>query len=398
MEIGKRRLIVVGGCTGTGKTKLGVEIAQRYNGEVISADSMQVYKGLNIISNTVTVEEMDGVVHHCINFVSPGDQYDVRKFLKHALSITEDILGRGKLPVVVGGTSYWIEALLWDFTLSSPPAPCAPESNDSGSDAESSYEKLLILDPDTAARLHPNDSRRIARCLQICEQHGCTRSSLLDNQHSERELRGPLRWDSVLMFCVESNQAILDKRLDARVDAMVEVGLCDELNQFLDHEYEDSGLLNQIIGFKEFSEYLTLLRFDEQNMELRNGALQNGLDKMKTVTRRYARKQMRWINNRLADDSSSENFYFHRLDTSYPQEWDECISKRSIQIIDEFLNDSLAKSEFKSSERKLMLAKLCEICSVTCVGDEAFNSHMTSRKHRKRKAYLKSKNKLETEK
>ena len=394
----KRKVIVVTGSTGTGKTKLGIELAKKYDGEVISADSMQVYQGLDIITNTVTCKEMDGVIHHCINFVPPSEQYNVTKYIKHTIPIIQNVIGRDKIPIIVGGTAYYIEALLWDLTF---PFTCnttdTTKNNETlnmilYSDDINDYEKLLQVDPLSAQQLHPNDTRKIKRSLEIFSQYGVSQSTLLSEQHQEvNDKRGPLRWDTALLFSLECSFDVLDQRLDKRVDQMVELGLCKELELFSQEKLSgNSGLLSQAIGYKEFEKYIELNKSRTVDNLIQDEALSEGLNKMKIATRRYARKQIRWIKNRL--DHNASDYKLFRLDTTYPLQWNEVVSKSSYQIVDSFLEDTLLFSPEPDLKRtNHNVAHTCKSCDVICVGEISFNAHIKSRRHRKKKAYLKNK-------
>ena len=399
----KRKLVIaISGCTGTGKTKLGIELAKKHNGEVISADSMQIYEGLDIISNTVTEEEADGVRHHCISYVSPDEQYNVIRYIEHTLPIVEDIFERGKTPIIVGGTAYYVEALLWEFTLydHSSQIQCGKtEISDSSvkilqSELLSDYEKLQKLDPIHAQTLHPNDSRKINRSLEIYREYGTCHSTLLDQQHQGcNDIRGKLRWDGALLFSIESDQKVLDVRLDRRVDKMIELGLCSELDEFSEkYQNVDSGLLSQVIGFKEFESYIRLKQSKNIDLECLENALSEGIEKMKIVTRRYSRKQIRWIKNRLERDDVCPNYYFIRLDSTFPEQWQHVISEPVNHAVNQFFSGTLQKSYSVSTPaRPQKIAKKCQDCGVTCVGDESFSVHLKSRKHKRKKAYNSSK-------
>lgn len=391
----KRLVIAVSGCTGTGKTKLGIELAKAYNGEVISADSMQIYQGLDIITNTVTEDEADGIKHHCINFVSPDEQYNVIKFIDYTLPIIKNLFEQGKTPIIVGGTAYYVEALLWEYTLYDQ-SEITLENKISTEDLKlldseelTDYEKLQTLDPIHAEQLHPNDCRRISRSLEILRQHGKSHSELLNEQHDNHsDLRGKLRWDGALLFSIESDQEVLDKRLDARVDKMVELGLCAELDAYSKMvKNNESGLTSQVIGFKEFESYLLLKESTDDPSSL-SKAFSEGIDKMKTITRRYSRKQTRWIRNRLEQDHLYPNYYFMRLDSTFPEKWDEIISKPVHNVVQQFLSGTLKKLPVACADPKpKKKSHRCDICDVTCIGEDSFAIHMKSRKHKRKKAY-----------
>lgn len=389
------KVIVVTGCTGTGKTKLGIELAKQYDGEVISADSMQIYKGLDIITNTVTNTEADGIIHHCISYVEPHIFYNISMFVQHTIPIVKDILKRNKTPIIVGGTAYYIEALIWDFTL--PTGSIINEKNIDenqkilNSDSLSDYEKLNKVDPDSAKKLHPNNLRKIRRSLDIFRLYGCTQSSLFAIQHGEESnrLRGKLRWDNVLLFSVECNPGILDVRLDKRVDEMVNSGLQAELATFLTQETDcHSGLFSQVIGFKEFDEYLHLKRSQCDSQEVLNRAFSEGIQKMKVATRKYSRKQIKWIHGRLENDQNCKNYHFYRLDTSFPDQWSEVISKPVHKIVNQFMEGSLQQQNTVDLVKpKPRIIKTCEMCNVTCESEDILAIHLKSRRHKRKREY-----------
>lgn len=390
-----KMLIAVSGCTGTGKTKLGIELAKKYDGEVISADSMQIYKGLDIITNTVTEEEAAGIKHHCISFVAPEEQYNVIKFINHTIPIIRDIFERDKTPIIVGGTAYYIEALLWEFTLYDQSEMCKDDEYVKKSipilesRLMNDYDKLKQLDPTHAQFLHPNDSRKIKRSLDIIKKHGISHSVLLNRQHqSSIAKRGKLRWDGALLFSVECNQEVLDKRLDLRTEKMVELGLQTELDMFSSKmQNSESGLLHQVIGFKEFKSYLKLKQSDSNNSKALEEALKEGIEKMKTVTKRYSRKQIRWIKNRLQQDNVCPNYYFRRLDSTFPEKWEQVISCPVYDAVERFFSRTLDKSFIDTFQQPRRTTHCCKICDVTCIGEDSFSVHMQSRKHRRKKAY-----------
>uniref|UniRef100_A0A8C6PG42 tRNA dimethylallyltransferase n=1 Tax=Nothobranchius furzeri TaxID=105023 RepID=A0A8C6PG42_NOTFU len=239
-------LVVILGATGTGKSKLAIEVGKRLKGEIISADSMQVYQGLDIITNKVTAEERAQCRHHMISFVDPlMSSYTVVDFRNKALALIDDMHSRNKLPIIVGGTNYYIESLLWRVLLDT-----GQENKDHGVTGEQAgdrkvelerlegaelHKRLAKVDPKMAAMLHPNDKRKIARSLQIHEKTGIPHSLWLEEQREQEggdDLGGPLRYPDACIFWLHADLEALDKRLDGRVDEMLSAGLIQELRDF----------------------------------------------------------------------------------------------------------------------------------------------------------------------
>ena len=298
-------IIVILGSTGVGKSKLGIELAKKVGGEVISADSMQVYKGLDIITAKVTAAEQRECKHHMINIVSPLENFSVVQFRNIALPIISDISARGKIPIIVGGTNYYIESLLWDILVpqkrlddsesegtearyqetfqtkdtvaedvTKEPLSCFKEmvddpkigfkrsqnyvnlesaeknsgqagiSSDIASLNNQEYKRLKMIDPIAASRVHPNDNRKVKRKLQIAEALGKTPTQVFVEQQQQEgsdHLGGPLRFTNALVFWLCSDQSILDERISKRVEEMLNAGLVAEISDFYE-EYKKNVL------------------------------------------------------------------------------------------------------------------------------------------------------------
>ncbi|KAL1255840.1 hypothetical protein QQF64_013901, partial [Cirrhinus molitorella] len=331
-------LVVILGATGTGKSKLAIEIGRRLNGEIISADSMQVYKGLDIITNKVTEEEQAQCRHHMISFVDPlvsgytvvdfrNKALSLISFLKHSTlhseipdssSDAEDMHRQKKLPIIVGGTNYYIESILWKVLIDTGQGSDTESEKGGASESKAELEKLggpelhkrlKEVDPDMAAVLHPHDARKIARSLQVFMDTGVPHSRLLEEQRGQDGgdcLGGPLRFQDPCIFWLHSKTNVLDERLDKRVDQMLSLGLIDELKEF-HQRFNDKKIkensqdyqhgIFQSIGFKEFHEYLTAS--EDISQEERDKLKIKGIESLKQVTRRYARKQNKWVRNRF---------------------------------------------------------------------------------------------------
>ena len=234
---GSPKVVFIIGSTGTGKSKLGIDICKKYGGEVINADAIQMYKGLDIATAKVTEVEMDGVPHHLLSFLEPLDEsYTVREFRTDALALIDDITKRNRLPVVVGGTMYYVQALLRgalldeeEEELGEPKSEGIPEALKEEAKANPGilYESLLKIDPIMAKKLHPNDLRRVERSLEVYYQFGVPQSTLLQRQ-SERLKDQQTDFDTVVLY-IDCPLSTLTPRLDARVDKMVAAGLMQEI-------------------------------------------------------------------------------------------------------------------------------------------------------------------------
>nr|XP_057902540.1 tRNA dimethylallyltransferase isoform X2 [Doryrhamphus excisus] len=349
-------LVVILGATGTGKSKLAIEIGKRLQGEIISADSMQVYQGLDIITNKVTVEEHSQCRHHMISFVDPlVSNYTVVDFRNKAVTLIDDMHNRNKLPIIVGGTNYYIESLLWRVLLDAGKESSADGDTDRKLELEKLgevelHKRLLEVDPKMAAMLHPNDKRKIARSLQVYEETGVPHSSWLEEQRGQRggnDLGGPLRYPDPCIFWLHADMDVLDNRLDARVDEMLSVGLIEELQDFHarfnqkkvqnDSQNYQHGIF-QSIGFKEFHDYLTA---PESTSHQERDVLRNkGVESLKMATRRYARKQNKWVRNRFLQRPGDSVPAVYGLDVTDVARWEETVLNPALQIL-----DSLCKHE-----------------------------------------------------
>jgi tRNA dimethylallyltransferase len=419
-------LVVILGCTGTGKSKLAIEIGKQIGGEIISADSMQVYSGLPIITNQVTREEIQECPHHIIDFVSPLKEYSVVQFRNMALPLIEDIKKRGKIPIVVGGTNYYIESLLWDILIDKSESQSSEDedeyvnlkkrkvlqSNESLQTAASEnieeeptlHKKLAAVDPDMATRLHPNDTRKIARSLQVYEQHGIPHSKLLADQQKKEggtAFGGPLRFDFTCVFWLQCEKEVLNDRLDKRVDKMIENGLVKELLDFhrtynkqrvnnTDAKYTEG--IFQSIGFKEFHELLLKQKLDEtENCNILSSENKDIFEKcvesMKTVTRRYAKKQTQWIRNRFLSRPKGTSPDVYGLDATDLEHWNKNALEKALLILDGIMNNKIPKIEplerNVTDPNEAHAKHVCNICDDrVIIGDKTWVKHLTSKSHK----------------
>ena len=278
----KQKILIVCGPTASGKSDVGILLAKEYNGEVISADSMQIYVGLDIATAKPTVEEMQGVPHHMISVVKRCEKYSVAAYLESARKIIADIHIRGKLPIVVGGTGLYISSLVDNITFDEEEndGTVRRKLNDLAKEIgnEKMLEKLHCIDPETANNLHANNLNRIIRALEVYEITGKTLS-----EQKTLSRRNPSPYDC-LMFGIDfEDREYLYERINRRVDIMMAQGLLDEAKNAYDND--DLGVTSaQAIGVKELIPY-----FDGTS------DLISCVDKIKQETRRYAKRQLTWF-------------------------------------------------------------------------------------------------------
>jgi len=275
-------LIVITGPTATGKSKLGVEIAQQQNGEIISADSMQIYKYMDIGTAKPSKEEMQNIPHHMIDVVSPWEDYSVARYVREATDCIEDVIKRGKTPIIVGGTGLYIDSLLAGREFA--------EKGDKNLriELEERYEtiggeKMLKqmekFDPITAQRLFPNDKKRIVRAHETFILTGKTQSA-----HDEETRQTPPRYQAKKYAITYENRATLYENIDKRVDNMVKSGLVNEVAGLLEICKGRKNTAMQAIGYKEIAE------------TLKNGTeMSETIETVKMESRRYAKRQLTWL-------------------------------------------------------------------------------------------------------
>ena len=276
------KIAVITGPTATGKTALGALLAGMANGEVVSADSMQVYKYMDIGTAKPTESEKLGVPHHMLDIVMPWEDYSVARYISDAAGYVENILSRGKLPVLVGGTGLYIDSLLSgrEFSARGDNAlrrELEAEYNESG--GEAMLRALGGFDPESAAKLHANDKKRIVRALEIYKTTGKAVS-----QHNLDTKALPARYDAVKFALTFSLRSELYARIDARVDAMLENGFEDEVRGLLNMGVPPGCTAMQAIGYKEISAD----QCGGYDMETAVGI-------MKTKSRQYAKRQLTWL-------------------------------------------------------------------------------------------------------
>lgn len=275
-----KKVIAVVGPTASGKTALGIHLAKKYNGEVVSCDSMQVYNNMPIASAAPSVEETDGVVHHLIGFLGPETKFSVADFISCATVVIEEIFSRGKLPIIVGGTGLYIDSLISGISFNdenSEPIRQELEQRADREGIEALIKELQEIDPKTASRYHVNDRKRIIRALEIYKLHGKTKTQL----DFESKLKGD-RYDCLWIGLTYSDREKLYDRINKRVDIMLENGLINEAETAYNSSAGNTSV--QAIGHKEFFPYF--------KGEI---SLETAVENLKTETRHYAKRQITWF-------------------------------------------------------------------------------------------------------
>ncbi|KAM8977372.1 tRNA dimethylallyltransferase [Pelodytes ibericus] len=398
-------LVVVLGSTGTGKSKLALQLGRTLGGEIISADSMQVYKGLDIVTNKVSADEQRQCIHHMISFVDPlVTNYTVVDFRNKAVALIEDIFSRNKIPIVVGGTNYYIESLLWKVLVSPTGMNTTNDMAENTAakrkeeleqlDSHELHAKLRDVDPEMAAKLHPHDKRKVARSLQVFEESGISHTEHLRRQREEGggPLGGALRYPNPCILWLQADQEVLDSRLSSRVDEMLDLGLIEELKDF--HKHYNEKLIShsgqdyqhgifQSIGFKEFHEYLVTDGNSAPNVQ--EVLLQRGIEALKQRTQRYARKQNKWVRNRFLKRPGPNVPKVYGLEVTDISTWDESVLAPALQIVNSFkqgqtpaivpLQMDCDKNENKRS------SYLCDWCDRVIIGDREWAAHTKSKSH-----------------
>ncbi|NLB37439.1 MAG: tRNA (adenosine(37)-N6)-dimethylallyltransferase MiaA [Clostridiales bacterium] len=282
-EFKKIPVIVVAGPTASGKTGLAVELCKALGGEVVSADSMQIYKGMFIATAKPTAEEMQGISHYMMDFLEPSEPFSVAQYCKQARVCIEDIALRGKLPVIAGGTGLYISSLIDNVEFSQTQSDYELREKlrkkAEAQGAEALLSELREIDPETADTLHPNNLGRIIRALEVYYTSGIT----LSKQKELSRLK-PSPYNSCMLLLTVRERKTLYDRIDSRVDIMLEKGLLNEAEAFLQAQ-SDIKTAGQAIGYKELEPYFK-----------GNASLEECIENLKRETRRYAKRQLTWFN------------------------------------------------------------------------------------------------------
>ena len=298
----KPKVIVIVGPTASGKTALSIELAKKIDGEIVSCDSMQIYKYMNIGSAKPTVQEMQGIKHYMLDFLEPNERFSVADYKRNAEKSIDEILNKGKIPIVVGGTGLYADSLIYNI-----------EYNEIEYDEEFRkeqekiamtetglkmlYEKAMKIDKEACEKISPNDKKRIIRILEIYNSTGKTKTE----QEAESRKNEP-KYD-YKVFAIDIKREILYDRINRRVDIMLEQGLIEEVESIL-KKCDKFPTAMQAIGYKEVVEYLRKIEVYRQNEENRADSYikenekicyKEMKEKIKQETRRYAKRQLTWF-------------------------------------------------------------------------------------------------------
>jgi tRNA dimethylallyltransferase len=276
----KTFIVVVCGPTATGKTALAVSLAEHLNGEIIGADSMQIYKGMNIATAKPTAEELRGIPHHLIDFLEPHEPFSVADYVGMAREKIAEVTARGKLPIICGGTGLYINALIDNIEFAEVKADPEFRAEMQRKEAETLLNELRLKDPQTASELHENNKKRVIRALEVLHVTGKTMSEL---KAASRLNPSPYR---PVMLRIEFHKDELYERINKRVDLMLEAGLVDECRSAYLASIGGNSMQTsaQAIGYKEL---LPFLRGE--------AGLAECVENLKKATRNYAKRQLTWF-------------------------------------------------------------------------------------------------------
>ena len=276
----KNKVIVIGGPTASGKTALSIELAKRINGEIVSADSMQIYKEMNIGTAKPDKEEMQGIQHYMLDFIEPNQAYSVANYKSDAKNAIKQIIEKGKTPIVVGGTGLYIDSLIYEIEYTNIDTDMEYrhklEKIAEEKGLETLYEEAKKIDSKAIEKISKNDKKRILRILEIYHQTGKTKTEL------DEKSRGEPEYD-YKVFTIDMDREILYERINRRVDLMIEKGLEKEVRSIYE-KYKEFPTAMQALGYKEVVEFFENKISREEMIE-----------KIKQESRRYAKRQLTWF-------------------------------------------------------------------------------------------------------
>lgn len=276
-----KNIIIIAGPTASGKTKLSVDLAKAINGEIISADSMQIYKGMDIGTAKIRKSEMDGIVHYLVDDIEPDERYTVSDFKTRAEEYIEDIIRRGKVPIIVGGTGLYINSILYELNMKNGETNFEIRNKlEELAKTKGNvfmHEKLKKIDPISSERIHPNNVKRVIRAIEVFETTG----KLFSDQYDFRKLNDKY---NPIYFCLTMDRKKLYNRINMRIDMMLEEGLIEEVKTLINNGFDIKLPSMQGLGYKEIISYLN----DEITLE-------EAIYLLKRDTRRFAKRQLTWF-------------------------------------------------------------------------------------------------------
>ncbi|VVT48877.1 uncharacterized protein SAPINGB_P001994 [Magnusiomyces paraingens] len=440
-----RNLIAIIGTTGVGKSQFSIELAKALNGEIINGDSMQVYRGLDAITNKHPIPERENIPHHLLGHVPWADEYSVQQFEREALQVIDDVYARGKLPILVGGTHYYNQAVIFkNSTLTESPGTGNYDERELTEEqlkvldgpTRGIIDELKIHDPLVAQKFHPNDGRRLRRALEVFYTTGKKTSDLYLQQKNENEGNGngdgekEVALDArfrTLVFWIWSEQTQLNKRLDDRVDAMLNNSLYSEIDEMYEEYLKRGGDEEtpdltkgvwQVIGFRQFLPWLS-------SGKVSSGVLSECVEEMKRATRKYSKQQTKFMKNTLMpkintviernkkeysnDHNHDHNYNNHNsivatiLDATDLSQWSDKVAATGIKIAHEFVTNQVDNcilvDESDNALRELLVTPkqfdesqwqtfTCNVCEnsegqkYVAVGEAQWGQHLKSRKHK----------------
>ena len=275
-------VLCIVGPTAVGKTRMSIELAKALNGEIISGDSMQIYRGMDIGTAKATLEERQGIVHHLIDEKNPDEPYSFSAFQQTVRAKIEEIKSRGKLPIIVGGTGLYIKSVLYDYEFAGESESKEVDEMKYGHlSNEELYARLAEIDEAGAKAIHPNNRKRVIRALEIYETSGIKKSEMIEKQEHK------LIYDVCLIGLTDDRKVLYD-RINKRVDKMYETGLVEEVEVLFKQGIPSDAQSIRAIGYKELYDYFNGLISLEESKEL-----------IKRNSRRYAKRQYTWFNNQM---------------------------------------------------------------------------------------------------
>lgn len=280
----KIEVVAIVGPTASGKTALSIQMAKAFNGEIINGDSMQIYKDLDIGTAKITEQEMEGVPHHLLSIKAPTEGFSVADYQSLVRSKIKEIQSRGKLPIIVGGTGLYVQAVLYDFQFTKEEvdevARKAYYDELATIGPEAMHARLAKLDPETANTIHPNNTRRVIRALEMVELHGVSKAN-------EEQNRGDIPLYHHLIIGLDMDREKLYERINLRVDLMMENGLLEEVRGLWERGIRNVQSV-QAIGYKELYAYFDGLM-----------SLEDAVEQLKQNSRRYAKRQLTYFRNKM---------------------------------------------------------------------------------------------------